>query len=161
MSSCRSPTCANFIVLKQQQLLTIEFSTTDPQAALILLCLCGSFWMLVHLSRSTPTSFVLVALHALPDTQCFAECTGVVHTTPLLPSLHLSLPRLQDCAPGMIDFSFMPLIFTMREFLHKTGLLQLPYASLRLLETEFFTPYGSSKNHQIWHILFIIETFAN
>ena len=34
--------------------------------------------MLVHLSRSTPTYFVLVALHAVPDTQCFAECTGVV-----------------------------------------------------------------------------------
>ena len=55
--------CAKFIASKRLdavKLLSklVEVATIDPQVALILLRLCGSFCKLVHLARATPPSLV-------------------------------------------------------------------------------------------------------
>ena len=55
--------CANFIASKCLDAATllsklVEVATIDPQVALILLRVCGSFCKLVHLPRATPPSLV-------------------------------------------------------------------------------------------------------
>ena len=40
----------------------VEVGPLDPQVALILLCLCGSYCKLIHLARATPPSLVSEAL---------------------------------------------------------------------------------------------------
>ena len=55
--------CANFIASKRLDAVTlvsklVEVATIDPQVALILLRVCGSFCKLVHLARATPPSLV-------------------------------------------------------------------------------------------------------
>eukprot|EP00731_Ephydatia_muelleri_P024447 Em0016g718a len=67
----------------------------DPQVALLLLRLCGSFCRLVHLARSTPPSLIVDGL-ALFDNDvrhCFAECTMVDTSDAAWQQAQLSLSR--------------------------------------------------------------------
>ena len=73
--------CANFIASKRLdavKLLSklVEVATIDPQVALILLCVCGSFCKLVHLARATPPSLVSDPLQLFDNDvrQCFKDC---------------------------------------------------------------------------------------
>ena len=55
--------CANFIASKRLDVVKllsklVEVATIDPQVALILLRVCGSFCKLVHLARATPPSLI-------------------------------------------------------------------------------------------------------
>ena len=51
----------------------------DPQVALTLLHMCGGFWLLAHLSRTTPPSLSGVALQLYDQDvhRCFSSCTAV------------------------------------------------------------------------------------
>ncbi|KAL5481393.1 hypothetical protein EMCRGX_G021541 [Ephydatia muelleri] len=75
--------CANFIASKRLQarklLLQLkDVAATDPQVALTLLRLCGSFCRLSYLARSTPTDLVLEAFKLFDDDihHCFMDCIG-------------------------------------------------------------------------------------
>ncbi|KAL5486989.1 hypothetical protein EMCRGX_G019539 [Ephydatia muelleri] len=75
--------CANFIASKRLQarklLLQLkDVAATDPQVALTLLHLCGSFCRLSYLARSTPTDLVLEAFKLFDDDihHCFMDCIG-------------------------------------------------------------------------------------
>ena len=54
----------------------VEVATIDPQVALILLHVCGSFCKLVHLARATPPSLVSDPLQLFDNDvrQCFKDC---------------------------------------------------------------------------------------
>ena len=73
--------CANFIASKRLdavKLLSklVEVATIDPQVALILLRLCGSFCKLVHLAKATPPSLVSDPLLLFDNDvrRCFKDC---------------------------------------------------------------------------------------
>ena len=75
--------CANFIASKRLEapkllLCLIEVAAIDPQVALTLLLLCGSFCRLSYLARSTPTSLVSDAFKLFDDDvhHCFMDCIG-------------------------------------------------------------------------------------
>ena len=75
--------CANFIASKclQARKLLLQLkdvAATDPQVALTLLRLCGSFCRLSYLARSTPTDLVLEAFKLFDDDihHCFMDCIG-------------------------------------------------------------------------------------
>ena len=75
--------CANFIASKRleaRKLLhcLIEVSVIDPQVALTLLRLCGSFCKLSYLARSIPTNLVSDAFKLFDDDihHCFMDCIG-------------------------------------------------------------------------------------
>ena len=75
--------CANFIASKRLQahklLLQLkDVAATDPQVALTLLRLCGSFCRLSYLARSTPTDLVLEAFKLFDEDihHCFMDCIG-------------------------------------------------------------------------------------
>ena len=75
--------CANFIASKRLQahklLLQLkDVAATDPQVALTLLRLCGSFCRLSYLACSTPTDLVLEAFKLFDDDihHCFMDCIG-------------------------------------------------------------------------------------
>ena len=75
--------CANFIASKRLQahklLLRLkDVAATDPQVALTLLRLCGSFCRLSYLARSTPTDLVLEAFKLFDEDvhHCFMDCIG-------------------------------------------------------------------------------------
>ena len=55
-----------------------DVAATDPQVALTLLRLCGSFCRLSYLARSTPTDLVLEAFKLFDDDihHCFMDCIG-------------------------------------------------------------------------------------
>ena len=57
----------------------IEVGASDPQVALTLLCLCGSYCKLFHLARATPPSLVSEALQLfdVEVRQCFAQSIAV------------------------------------------------------------------------------------
>ena len=74
---------ANFIASKRLQarklLLQLkDVAATDPQVALTLLRLCGSFCRLSYLARSTPTDLVLEAFKLFDNDihHCFMDCIG-------------------------------------------------------------------------------------
>ena len=73
--------CATFIASKRldaEKLLSklVEVATIDPQVALILLRVCGSFCKLIHLARATPPSLVSDPLQLFDNDvrQCFKDC---------------------------------------------------------------------------------------
>ena len=73
--------CANFIASKRLDAVTlvsklVEVATIDPQVALILLRVCGSFCKLVHLARATPPGLVSDPLQLFDNDvrQCFKDC---------------------------------------------------------------------------------------
>ena len=73
--------CANFIASKRldaEKLLSklVEVATIDPQVALILLRVCGSFCKLIHLARATPPSLVSDPLQLFDNDvrQCLKDC---------------------------------------------------------------------------------------
>ena len=70
--------CANFIASKHLDALKLlsEVTTIDPQVALIMLRLCGSFCKLVHLARATPPRLVSDPLQLFDNDvrQCFKDC---------------------------------------------------------------------------------------
>ena len=92
--------CGKFVAQKRAEarhLLTQleEVGSVDPQVALLLLRLCGSFCRLVHLARSTPPSLIVDGL-ALFDNDvrhCFAECTMVDTSDAAWQQAQLSLSR--------------------------------------------------------------------
>eukprot|EP00731_Ephydatia_muelleri_P024463 Em0016g734a len=92
--------CGKFVAQKRaeaQHLLTQleKVGSVDPQVALLLLRLCGSFCRLVHLARSTPPSLIVDGL-ALFDNDvrhCFAECTMVDTSDAAWQQAQLSLSR--------------------------------------------------------------------
>ena len=57
----------------------VEVGASDPQVALILLRLCGSYCKLIHLARATPPRFVSEALQLfdVEVRQCFAQSIAV------------------------------------------------------------------------------------
>ena len=57
----------------------VEVGASDPQVALILLRLCGSYCKLIHLARATPPSLVSEALQLfdVEVRQCFAQSIAV------------------------------------------------------------------------------------
>ena len=74
--------CANFIASKRLEarklFCLIEVAAIDPQVALTVLCLCGSFGRLRYLARTTPTSLVSDAFKLFDDDvhHCFMDCIG-------------------------------------------------------------------------------------
>ena len=92
--------CGKFVAQKRAEarhLLTQleEVGSVDPQVALLLLRLCGSFCRLVHLARSIPPSLIVDGL-ALFDNDvrhCFAECTMVDTSDAAWQQAQLSLSR--------------------------------------------------------------------
>ena len=69
--------------------------SSDPQVALLLLRLCGSFCCGVHLARSTPPSLIYEGLALFDDDvrRCFAECTMVDTSDIAWRQAQLSLSR--------------------------------------------------------------------
>ena len=57
----------------------LEVGASDPQVALILLRLCGSYCKLIHLARATPPNLVSEALQLfdVEVRQCFAQSIAV------------------------------------------------------------------------------------
>ena len=56
--------CGKYAASKRSEALKllsrlVEVGASDPQVALILLCLCGSYCKLIHLARATPAKFSL------------------------------------------------------------------------------------------------------
>ena len=73
--------CANFIASKRLDVVKllsklVEVASIDPQVALILLRVCGSFCKLVHLARATPPSLVSDPLQLFDNDVrlCFKDC---------------------------------------------------------------------------------------
>ena len=59
--------CASFVFTKQSEALKLltkleDVAIKDPQVALLLLHMCGSFSKLVHLARTTPTTLIFEAM---------------------------------------------------------------------------------------------------
>ena len=59
--------CANFFSTKRSEALKLltkleDIAIKDPQVALLLLCMCGSFSKLVHLARTTSTTLIFEAM---------------------------------------------------------------------------------------------------
>ena len=59
--------CASFFFTKRSEALKLltkleDVAIKDPQVALLLLCMCGSFSKLVHLARTTPTTLIFEAM---------------------------------------------------------------------------------------------------
>ena len=76
--------CHQFISHKRseaQNLLSklADVGLVDPQVALTLLCMCGGFCRLAHLSRTTPPSLSGAALQLYDQDirRCFSSCTAV------------------------------------------------------------------------------------
>ena len=89
--------CGKFVAQKRAEarhLLTQleEVGSVDPQVALLLLRLCGSFCRLVHLARSTPPSLIVDGLDN-DVRHCFAECTMVDTSDAAWQQAQLSLSR--------------------------------------------------------------------
>ena len=69
--------------------------STDSQVALLLLCLCGGFCKLVHISRSTPPSLISDALSVFDADvrRCFTESTAIDTSQSTWQQTQLSLSR--------------------------------------------------------------------
>ena len=76
--------CANFIVGKRDEARKLlskseEVAVLDPQVAITLLRICGSYSRLIHLARTTPSSLASEALSHFDNDvrQCFTQCLKV------------------------------------------------------------------------------------
>ena len=76
--------CGKYAASKRSEALKllsrlVEVGASDPQVALILLRLCGSYCKLIHLARATPPSLVSEALQLfdVEVRQCFAQSIAV------------------------------------------------------------------------------------
>eukprot|EP00731_Ephydatia_muelleri_P000760 Em0001g760a len=76
--------CGKYAASKRSEALKllsrlVEVGASDPQVALILLHLCGSYCKLIHLARATPPSLVSEALQLFDAEvrQCFAQSIAV------------------------------------------------------------------------------------
>ena len=92
--------CAKYVAQKLAEATKVlkeleEVGSIDPQVALLLLWLCGSFCRLVHLARTTPPSLVNEAFELFDDNvrRCFAECTAVDVPDTAWQQAQLSLSR--------------------------------------------------------------------
>ena len=74
--------CAQFILEKctiSKALLNalVDVSAVDLHVAFSLLCMCGSYCKLVHITRATPPSFCADSLQYFKIRLCFASCLAV------------------------------------------------------------------------------------
>ena len=92
--------CASFVSTKRSEALKLllkleDVAIKDPQVALLLLRMCGSFSKLVHLARTTPTTLVSEAFQQFDSDvkHCLSSCIANGISDSALHQAQISLSR--------------------------------------------------------------------